>query len=352
MISACEVDAPLSDGIDDACFFKTADQDKETHEEEECIQVNFFHRIIRVDSADQHGNDCAGHGDGCGIEAEVCVADEAEDGETQYGKGPVEELSVFYSTHHINLIHFFLRHIAMGQFLAEEPDDAAQSHEYGDNGQWTGIFSEVKEIQMGCGTDHDVWRIADHHTGTTDVTHKDFCDQKRYRIQFQHTAERNGERCNQESCGNCIQEGCGNSSNYGKQHQKHTGRTLRFLHGPQCYHAEETGFLDNGNQDHHACQEAQGIPVDKFFERFVFSQESEVNHRTAANERADGSRNLFRHNSTIGEEEDDDGQIKLEITHNPNSSHCPEKQRAFSSAPSAVLRALPFRKCRRDKPTN
>ena len=257
------------------------------------IQVDFLHDFVRVKAADEEGNEAAGQGDGSGLQSEVAVYDEACDGQCQDCQGTVENLSVFNGRRNIDSIDFFLAHVLGRQFLPEHEKDADKRCCDNDQHDWSQIDQEVVEVEVRSGTDHDVWRVADHEGCTTDVAHQDFRNKDRYGNNVKHTTKRNRHRRNQEGCRDGVNHSRTHCGDEREQDEQLSWRPFGHFHRPQSQQTEETGFLDDGNQDHHAAQKTDCIEVNELFDGFILRNIAAVEHRTAAEHGADRTRNLF-----------------------------------------------------------
>ena len=135
--------------------------------------------------------------------------------------------------------------------------------------------------------------LADHEGCTTDVAHQDFRNKDRYGDNVKHTTKRNRHRRNQEGCRDGVNHSRTHCGDEREQDEQLSWRPFGHFHRPQSQQTEETGFLDDGNQDHHAAQKTDCIEVNELFDGFILRNIAAVEHRTAAEHGADRTRNLF-----------------------------------------------------------
>jgi hypothetical protein len=66
---------------------------------------------------------------------------------------------------------------------------------------------------------------------------------------------------------------------------------------------EHAGAARDRDQDHHAGQQADGVPVDAF-DGFVLIEHADHDHHAGANQRDNRAVDLFRHDAGVGDGQD------------------------------------------------
>ena len=238
-VTADRTDACLGEGVDNACRFKATYDNEETDKEEERIPVHITEYFMRIHTAGKDGKHTACEGDRCRFDTDKIVDDEAENGQSQNGDGFLENGIVRNDGRNTDFPQFFRSHFCFWKFLAVndfQVDDACSHIKQGDR---TGIHGKIIKYEMCRGTDHDIWRIADHRAGTANIGKKDFCDQSGDRGDMDTAAEGNRHGSDEEYSSDGIHERGAEAGNQAEDNQEFFRAAFRNLYGPKRHRLKE-----------------------------------------------------------------------------------------------------------------
>ena len=194
---------------------------------------------MRIHTAGKDGKHTACEGNRCRFDTDKIVDDEAENGQSQNGDGFLENGIVRNDGRNTDFPQFFRSHFCFWKFLAVndfQVDDACSHIKQGDR---TGIHGKIIKYEMCRGTDHDIWRIADHRAGTANIGKKDFCDQSGDRGDMDTAAEGNRHGSDEEYSSDGIHERGAEAGNQAEDNQEFFRAAFRNLYGPKRHRLKE-----------------------------------------------------------------------------------------------------------------
>ena len=123
------------------------------------------------------------------------------------------------------------------------------------------VDQEVVELQTGTAADDDVGRVADQGRRTADVGGEDLGDQERHRIDVEPITHQEGDRGHQQHRGHVVQERRGQRGDQHEQDHHSQRGALGPLGRPDGQELEHPGLPQHADDDHHAQQQEDHVPV-------------------------------------------------------------------------------------------
>ncbi len=166
------------------------------------------------------------------------------------------------------------------------------------------MIGEIVEGQAGGGTDHDVGRVADQGRRAADVGGEDHREQIGIRLDLEFLGDQQGDRHDQQHGGDVVQERRGHRRDQRDHHQNAPGVGVDLLGRPDRQKLEDAGLAGDGDDQHHADQQADGVEVDAANGGFLI-EDAEHDHQSRRQQRDDGAVDLLGHHHHVGEREQD-----------------------------------------------
>ena len=189
------------------------------------------------------------------------------------------------------------------QILAPEEVDDDRLHRHDDHDHRREVIDEIVEGQPDLRADQDVGRVADQRGGAADIGGEDFREQIRVGRHFQRLADRQRDRNDQQHRGDVVEEGRQHRGGDLQDEQDAGGMRLGRLRRPDGEILEHAGAARDRHQDHHAGQQADGVPVDAL-DRLVLIEHADQDHHAGADQRDDRAVDLLRHDGGVGDGQD------------------------------------------------
>ena len=189
------------------------------------------------------------------------------------------------------------------QIAAPQHVDHDRLHRQNDQDDRREIDDEIVEGEPDLRANDDVGRIADQRGGAADVRGHDFGEQERVGRHLQRIGDGERHRHDQQHRSDVVEQR--RQHRGGKLQEQHDAGRMRFGRPcrPHRHEFEHAGAARHRNQDHHAGEKAECVPVDAFDGLFLV-EHADDDHDAGAGQRDDGAVDLFRHDDGVGDGED------------------------------------------------
>ena len=146
--------------------------------------------------------------------------------------------------------------------VGEPPAAQSDQDDDQDDDDRSEVEQEVVERQAAAAGDDDVGRVADQGGGAADVRGEHLGQQVGHHGQGQPFAEQDGDRRDQQDRGDVVQQCRCHRGDEDQQHHQWEGPTAGPFGRPDCEVLEHAGLAHDADDDHHAEEQEDDVPVD------------------------------------------------------------------------------------------
>ena len=228
---------------------------------------------------------------------------ESGEHERKHREGLDEHHSVANRLAFVERHHAFDAGCVVAQLLAEHQPAHPNEHDQQQCNYWSQVDDEVVEGEARTAGDDDVGRVADQGRGSTDVARHDLGDEEGHGIRTKPVANEQSHRRDQQHGRHVVEKGGEHRGDHDQHDEDHERAPTSPLGRPDGEKLKNAGLLKNADDNHHAEQQEDDVPVDTALlgEESVFVvARTDDDHQRGAHQRNGDARHLFGGDENVG----------------------------------------------------